>query len=391
MRTSPLLCALLLAAGCDDRAGPSAGDASAPEDAFRLPFDASVAACSPDACRAPPPPACDGDRTVVHAPEGRCVETGGGFRCEHAPAPALGEDCAASGAVCHYGRCLAPVPAALPSGARFTWIDTLAVAEDRGPAACCHDYTGDGVADNRLGRALFRAAAAVDADERWVNDMMRLQIDRGRFAAIFATAADGAWLFSAAHVEPSPDPSARETPGPMRVLPGSFAGGRPVTATGEAGVADGRFAARFGEATLWLPMERLRLAVRVFDLRVDARPDGDGWADGRIAARVHVTDLFDALNAALRAGCPCLGDDPGPVFLAGPEGAGPACARPDLTACRATADQGPLDCARVVEMCPVLAHELRPEIDADRSGVPETTTLGLRFGARPVAAVTFAE
>jgi hypothetical protein len=386
-----LIASAAIAGGCTAEPGHSAGaprSDDAAVDAFIWP-QREDAGCPPSSCAHPPPDACDGDRTVRHPPEGACRLELGDVRCGHRPDPSLGEDCAASGRTCRWGRCVGDTPPVLPPGAHFAWLDTLAVAEDRGDAACCHDYTGDGVPDNRLGRALFRVAAVTDADEGWANRMMQLQVDRGHFALLLATAPDAAWLFSAEPAAEPFDPHGEGAPGPMRLLPDGFADGRPVTAASAASPDEGgRLAARFDDAVLWLPMEQVRLALRVSDLRIEARPRDDGWEDGTIAALVRLPDLFDALNEGLRAECPCLGADPPAVFLYGSEGTDATCARPDLSACTATEDQAALDCARIVESCPILTSELRPEIDADRSGVPETTTLGLRFTARPARDVS---
>ncbi len=274
-----------------------------------------------------------------------------------------------------------------------SWLSSLTVAAPSPAPACCFDYTGDGVPDNRLGEVISNLASLTGHvpdlalyELVLTGDLTRLLTYDGLDSlagdtVVGVTMHDG---YSAADHDMRLGGEAwfSALTSVAKTSPALFSG---------AVDADGLEA---GPAALTLPAVDLALGTTVLAPIAQARlagaislGDNDAGltiTDGRIGGVVSVTWLLDRLNDVL-GGCDCLALTPGAVLfeLAGQD---LVVCTPEFLLAPGTcleASHGPV-CASLDtdkdEWCTALTVT-SPDVDTDGSGVPDAYSIGYRFEA----------
>ncbi|MFM2161249.1 MAG: hypothetical protein RLZZ383_761 [Pseudomonadota bacterium] len=400
-RSIPLLALLLTACGQKDGAPVDGGTDTADDTAPATETDVAgtdtpdtpdtEVACDPLACPPAPAPTC-ADATTVSTLTPACVEGACGFT------EALSACLTFEG--CDDGACapLALCDIDFDAAADLATITELtlgggATADD----ACCEDFTGDGIIDNRLGTlndSLGSLAGLADANVLLAEAMATgnplwsvlvsppdpaapstVQIDVVR--SLFADADVTAWQSGGASmVGLATDAGPSGTYAPTSRLLGTVSPSGEVDATGTV-----TFALPFVGLLLDVPITSVHLQG---SLLLNPPPfstvlGGNAGRGAALAGVVRQTDFWDAQNRAFADTCACavvnsvsglLLDATGrcnPVNTVG-------CVGPESTVCQGYASS-----------CALLRSLVSADVDTDGNGTPDAFSTGWWLTARTAA------
>ena len=350
----------------------------------------------------PPAAMCDGNDVVGYEAAGTCTNNDGASSCEYtmmAAAPC------GDGNVCVAGSCYEEGGGLddFVFSEQASYLSAIAFPEKSDP--CCFDYTDDGEPDNGLGDLVTQLAGLLGGDlpEGGVNGLLAEQIQDGSFAILFEyvdlddATSDDDMAINGYFGEPvNPDYNANlGGEGDFNASLSSLLSEEPVipliafnNAMIDGGVLSGGpslFALNLDLGDLGFALDiTIHDAKFTADATLGANGKGLDLTDGQLGGVVPMIQLADALNG-LGGTCACFGLAPGEMMLDVPQedklGCTDAFKAADLSGC--TEEDGSI-CSGIGGVKSLVCSAigiLKPDVDTDDTGKPDSFSIGLRSEA----------
>ena len=395
----PILALILAACGQKDGAdvdsvAETADETGSMDETDATPTDTpdTEIACDPLACPPAPVPTC-ADATTVSTQAPACVEGSCGFVETLTPCPTFQG--------CDDGVCapLALCDIDFDASADLATITALTLAGGgTSDDACCEDFTGDGIVDNRLGTlndSLAGLGVIANANMSLAEGMAAgnpvwsvlvsppdpaltsaVQIDVVR--SLFADADPVAWQSGGGSmVGLARDAAPSGAYAPTSRLVGTVGPSGEVDATGTATLT-----LPFGGLLLDLPLTNARLQGT---LSRNPPPfstvlDGQAGRGAALSGIVRQADFWDAQNRAFADTCPCAVVDSASGLLLDATG---RCSPVNTAAC--VGPEGGV-CQGFASSCAILRSLVSADVDTDGNGSPDAFSTGWWLTARTAAA-----
>lgn len=357
--------------------------------------EVAASPCEPNPCVTPPTPTCAYDRTAVSGwvSPGVCSVVEGAAHCEYLEAR---EPCPEG--PCVLGGCLEVADKCeWPYSPHISYVAELKFGSE---VPCCHDYTGDGVPDNKFGEVLAAVEpfigniddyVAGQIAERKLNMLLDIQgLDAPKASPLDDAEVDVLGYESGFDALPFVDPATGLASMMMRLstflpeghlIPRIRAAGR--IEQGRITTQDGRLAfilLGFDDAPTELVVNRMG-----FEGAMSPGPNGDGFnIDGvggglaRLWGEVDRKTFLASLNAEFQYSCPCtvFSRDDGQVPI---DIESDTCNTPESHPCED--NSGICQALSDAVLCPTFLALLGADIDTDGDGENDALSLGIRFRA----------
>lgn len=348
--------------------------------------------CEGVTCDSPPDDtACDGNAVVGYVSAGTCVDGGCVYEWDVA---ANGTDCGDD--VCIDGECVTPAED-YTFDAAASFMTGLQVGGTDGADDCCFDFDGDGEMDNALGGLVGSLAPLLgadlniteliseaivdgdlvvlleyknldsdtdDADMQMYGFLGAYDVDNG---TTFTEAITGTGDFLVSESSFKFDESGNNTWIPqINFEDATIAGGVMV-----AGPSLFKIAIPLGEVLLSLDISGTQIEG---DVAYGANGVGLDINTGMLGGYVQMEDIYGALNAYFDTNCTCLGLD-GPLVTYIDENTKAQCAsKPPTSTC--SDDPDTEICDTIAGFCGLALGFIKPDIDSDDTGVPDSISIG---------------